>query len=359
MGRIMPSASAEEPNSLERVRASRATLEDIARDAGMSVATVDRVINDRPGVRERTRKRVLEVAARLRYVDLPKQETARNSAIDIVLDFILPNGSNPFISLLAQHLEAHGSGRPDLQLRVHTIEGFSPIALATKLAELVGHTQGVGVIALDHPIVREAIRTLEGSGVPIITLASDITQTSRLAYIGIDNRAAGRLAGYLIGRFLPRGPGKIALFKGSMSYRGHEEREMGFRSALSETAPELTIIESRELADDPALGYREACSLLERCPELSGIYSIGGGSDGIGQALEEARRGQEVVFVAHDLSESTRRLLSAGVLDMIIDQNPRVEAREAIEILAQAARREPFKPPANVLVRAIFRENLP
>ena len=65
-----------------------------------------------------------------------------------------------------------------------------------------GQTQGVGVIALDHPTVREAIRSLSANDIKVVTIASDILHVPRVAYIGIDNRAAGRLAGYLLNRFM-------------------------------------------------------------------------------------------------------------------------------------------------------------
>ena len=96
----------------------------------------------------------------------------------------------------------------------------------------------MGVIALDHPIVREAIRSLAEEGVKVVTLATDILHVPRVAYVGIDNRAAGRLAGYLLSRFIgAQAEAKVALFAGSLSYRGHQEREMGFRHILAEEIP--------------------------------------------------------------------------------------------------------------------------
>ncbi|WP_284946693.1 LacI family DNA-binding transcriptional regulator [Acidisoma cladoniae] len=340
---------------------SRITLDDIARDSGLSVATVDRVINARPGVHGRTRNRVLEVASRLGYITATVTELPEVSASApiISLDFVLPDGTNSFILNLAQQIELLGAARPDLRLRLHMIEGFNPAALAAKLAELVGRSHGVGITALDHPVVREAIRSLTGSGIPVLTLASDITQVPRIAYVGIDNRAAGRLAGYLLGRFLPKAPAKIALFAGSLSYRGHEEREMGFRHIVSEAYPDLSVVELREVNDDTGRGYEEAKALLGKYADIAGIYSIGGGTEGIARALEETGRAQDVVFVGHELTEHTRRFLMSGTMDVVIDQNPRVEAREAIDLLTRAARQEVFVRGATVRVHAIFRENLP
>ena len=334
----------------------RPTVLDIAREAGVSSATVDRVLNNREGVRERTRSSVLETARRLGYVTAGETPA---SSLPIRLDFVLPAGTNTFIANLFEQLLNRASLHNDVDVRVHSIEGFNPDSLAQQLDALIGTTQGVGVIALDHPTVREAMRRLAASGAPIVTLVSDILHVPRLSYVGIDNRAAGRLAGYLLGRLIrTEGKRKVALFAGSLSYRGHEEREMGFRHVIMEEFPDLEVVEFREIRDDRQRAYEEVSSLLKRHPDLSAIYNIGAGNAGIGHALLEAGLSRSVLFLGHELTESTKRLLLDGTMDAVIDQNPRVEAREAISILKGAVLGERFEyhPPR---LQVIFRENIP
>lgn len=336
----------------------RSTLTDIARAAGVSSATVDRVLNNRSGVRARTREVVLETARRLGYVGEATGVAGVGAGV-IRLDFAVPAGTNTFMKMLQRNIELLAEYRPELAVNVAMIEGFDPDALARTLLELKGRTQGVGVIALDHPTVREAIRSLSAAGVKVVTIASDISHVPRVAYVGIDNRAAGRLAGYLVNRFVGRDKaGKVALFAGSLSYRGHEEREMGFRHILTEEAPNLAIVELREMLDDRQKAYAEAAALLERHPDLAAIYNIGAGNTGIARALKERRRERAVVFIGHEATEGTKELLLDGTLDAVIDQNPRVEAREALNILTQAVRGLPFEfhPPR---LQVIFRENIP
>lgn len=337
----------------------RSTLVDVAREAGVSPATVDRVLNNRTGVRSRTREIVLNTAQRLGYIS--DETKISDSALDdlVKLDFILPLGTNSFIAALHQQLESQGANRPDLAVNIHTIEGFNPDSLARKLLELRGRTQGVGVIALDHPTVREAIRTLSSDGVKLVTLASDILHVPRVAYVGIDNRQAGRLAGHVLGRFLGTSePKKVALFAGSLSYRGHEEREMGFRHIFSEEFPKLQIVELREIKDDRERAFQEASTLLDHYTDLAGIYNIGGGNQGIGRALKERNRGNTVVFVGHEATDGNKALLLDGTLDAVIDQNPRVEAREALNILMHSVKGLPYDYHAPRL-QIIFKENLP
>jgi LacI family transcriptional regulator len=326
-------------------------VSDIARTAGVSSATVDRVLNNREGVKERTREIVLEAARSLGYLPGSAQLNA-NTTDRIKLAFVLPAGTNTFIANLRDQIARQAALRPEIELTIHSVEGFNPDTLARALEDLKGQAQGVGVIALDHPTVREAMRALAESGTHIVTIASDILHVPRVGYIGIDNRAAGRLGGYILGRFLGQQPkNKIALFAGSLSYRGHEEREMGFRRVIAEEFSHLNIVELNEIEDS-----REA--LLKRHPDLAGIYNLGAGNQGIGQALMDSGKSDSVIFIGHELTESTKRLLLNGTMDAVIDQNPRVEAREALATLMSSIKGEPFdqQPPR---VQVIFRENIP
>ncbi|WP_375449680.1 LacI family DNA-binding transcriptional regulator [uncultured Devosia sp.] len=335
----------------------RPTLVHIAREAGVSSATVDRVLNDRPGVRASTRDLVMEAARQVGYVSAVQSESPQPIA-NLALDFVLPAGTNSFLEDLRQQLIRQGEQTANVSVRVHSIEGFNPFTLAETLKRLEGKSSGVGIVGLDHPTVREAIRATTLSGVPVITLLSDIHHVPRAGYVGIDNRSAGRLAGYLTARLLGPGAYQVALFAGSLSYRGHEEREAGFRHIIAEEFPEITVIDLTEVKDDNEQAYRAAIAHLDAHPKVAAIYNIGGGSLGIARALEERGRAQSIVFVGHELTPVHQSLLLSGTMDVAIDQNARVEAREAIAQLAKVAHGEAWDMhPLRIAV--FFRENLP
>ncbi len=334
----------------------RPTITDIARESGVSSATVDRVLNNRSGVRGRTRELVLQTAQRLGYVG--DADAMQRDLRPVTLDFILPAGTNSFIEELRQQLAAQGKEAPNIRVRIHSIEGFNPVTLADKLHDLEAASDGVGVVGLDHPAVREAIRALVASGVPVATMLSDIHHVPRIGYVGIDNRSAGRLAGYLTARLLGPGHHKVALFVGSLSYRGHEEREAGFRHIVAEDFPNLEVIDLAEVRDDTQRAYDAAAALFEEHPDIAAIYNVGGGKRGIGRALEERGLSRKVVFVGHELTPPIKRLLLDSTIDVLIDQNARVEAREAIAQLARVARGHPWSMhPLRIAV--FFRENIP
>lgn len=346
-----------------RMPSLRPTLLDLAREAGVSSATVDRVLNNRQGVKPRTRDIVLSTARRLGYLSDEQEDviSLRPTAAvrPVNLQFLLPAGTNAFIKALQKHIEGQVAGHDALAARVATIEGFNPESLARSLDDVPRDIDGIGVVALDHPLVREGIRRLAHRGVRVVTIASDVQNVPRLAYVGIDNRQAGRLAGHVLGRFLGRSTAaKVAFFAGSRAYRGHEEREMGFRSILAEETPEIRMVEMRESMDDRERAHAETLSILDEHPDLAGIYNAGAGNPGIARALVERGLGGKVVLIGHEATDGNKRLLLEGIMDAVIDQNPRVEAREALNVLTKAVRNEPYALVAPRLA-IIFRENLP
>ncbi|WP_226629254.1 LacI family DNA-binding transcriptional regulator [Alloyangia pacifica] len=332
----------------------KSTIKEIADRAGVSSATVDRVLNDRPGVRNRTRDRVLQAAQAVGYFGDHLQD--RGSANRLL--FILPEGDNSFMQSLRRFLLIEAQERDDVTIEIRTVPSHPPAGYIAALRQAAGAYDGLGIVGPDHPEIREELNQLAATGIKVSTLVSDIPAVTKIGYVGVDNRAAGRLAGLLMGRFLPEGlPGKVLMFIGSQSYRGHEEREMGFRSILAGDFPHLQVSDFVVIQDDRETAYRSAFELLKR-GDIVGIYNIGAGNQGIAQAIKEHSAARDVVFIAHDLTDATRTLLLDRTIDAIVDQNPRVEAREVIRNLVAAVkgRMEPEYPPR---LQVIFRENIP
>src|SRR3954453_8918051 len=308
---------------------------DVARLAGVSTATVDRVLNRRPGVRAITVQRVLKAATELDYMPAEELQAAMTPK-PMRLLFLLPDGTNRFLTMLGQ-LIAHSETRLkpfNVRCQVETIKSFNPELLARQLWRSRDKVDGIAFMALEHPAVRESVNMLAAQGVPTVTLISDILNARRAAYVGLDNRSAGRTAGYLIARFIGPRPAKVAMIAGSLSYRAHEEREMGFLHFFEEMFPAIDVVGLREGHDDEAKNYRQTKTLLARHPGLGGIYNIGGGADGIGRALKEAGRQRDVAFVGHGLPPATRALLIDRPMEAVITQNPQTSLMDCVAIFA-------------------------
>ncbi|MDP9836227.1 LacI family transcriptional regulator [Neorhizobium huautlense] len=339
----------------------RPTIVDVAHHAGVSTATVDRVLNGRQGVRAPTVQRVMRSAAQLGYVegDLLGETIATAPAN---ISFLLPAGNNRYLTHLGKLVIEHTPlfQKNGIRPTVEYIKSFSPDALAAAMIRHGKSADGIAFMALEHPTVREAVNRLAEKGVPTVTLISDIANAQRSMYLGLDNRSIGRLAGYLIARFVGNAAAKVAMIAGSLSYRAHEEREMGFLHVLQESHPNIEVVGIREGQDDEALNYRQMRMLLSQHPDLAGIYNIGGGASGVGKAIKDARREQSLVFVGHGLTPDTRAFLIDGTMDAVITQNPGETINRAIRVFNNLREGRPADEDIDPLrSEVIFRENLP
>jgi ABC-type sugar transport system, periplasmic component len=336
-------------------------IADIARLSGVSTATVDRVLNNRPGVRPATIQRVMKAAAELEYI--PESDlSAALAPKPLRLAFLLPDGTNRYLTRLGQLIRQSEAVLAPMGIRaqVEFIKSFNPELLARGLLQHWRKVDGVAFMALEHPAVREAVNELAARNVPTVTVISDVLNCRRAAYVGLDNRAAGRTAGYLFARFIGPRAAKVAMIAGSLSYRAHEDRELGFLHFLNEAAPAIEVVGLREAHDDEAISYRQMRTLLSHHPDLAGIYSIGGAAEGVAKALKEMRRERDVVFIGHGFTPETRSLLIDGTMDAVITQDPRGALMSCAGIFTNLrAGRDALHGIEPPRIEVIFRENLP
>jgi LacI family transcriptional regulator len=340
---------------------SRASLLDVARAAGVSLATVDRVVNRRDSVRGKTAAKVEAALARLGYrPNLAATRLARNLSFHFV--FILPIGANTFMTNLAEQVRRTATWLESQRafIDILHVDVFDPEALAEALASLPSDYHGVATIALDHPKVRAAIDDLVDRGIRVVTLVSDAPNSRRLHYVGIDNPAAGRTAATLMGRFLGGRRGSIGVIAGSLVLRDHAERQFGFHQILASEYPDLTPLPAVEGRDDNERTRILAQALLTHQPDLVGLYSVGAGNRGIAAALQGFGRAHEIVWIAHELTVHTRALLLSGVVDAIINQDPGHEARSAARVLLAHCWGDPVvSDQERINIDIFLRDNLP
>jgi len=340
---------------------ARASLHDVARAAGVSLATVDRVLHGRAGVHARTVAHVNAVVEQLGYrpdpaaARLARKRSAR-------LAFVLPSGTNSFVALLNQQVQGMAPWLAEQRASavVQTVDVFAPRVLAQHLNSLHGQFDAVVVMALDHPQVRAAIDDLVAHGTLVVTLVSDVPTSKREHFVGIDNVAAGRTAGTLLGRFIVPREGRIGIVLGSRALRDHAERLFGFEQVMAAEYPQLKLLPPIEGHDLSERTEPLVAKLVKREPELVGLYSIGAGNRGIQAALAASGRAQHVAWVCHELTPHARRALLDGVADAVINQDAGHEVRSACRLaLARLSGERVLADQERIRIDIFLKDNLP
>ncbi|MBB4346636.1 LacI family DNA-binding transcriptional regulator [Aliirhizobium cellulosilyticum] len=311
------------------------TVHDIARSAGVSLATVDRVLNGRPGVRHITRERVEKAISSLGYVrDVAAANLAKGRTYSFV--FVLPNYDNSFMIGIRDEVHAaiSRSGAERTQIRIVEVPPFDAAALADALNRIIpDRPDGVAFVAVEGAEVHAAVAGLKDAGIAVVTLVSDLPGSERDHFAGIDNHAAGRTAANLLGRFTGGRNGRIAVIAGSMLVRDHRERLEGFLAVMGESFARLDVLPVMEARDNPALTAEVVSAALRRYPDIIGLYSLGAGNRGMVHALREVAREARPVVVAHELTGTTRAALAEDLIDAVLNQDAGHEVRSAIRVL--------------------------
>lgn len=312
------------------------TITQIAEAAGVSTATVDRVLNNRPGVNPATVEKVRAVMQTL-GAGSPARGRPRATP-NYRFAYVLPASRRGFFDLVDRVIaQAAGDFRHQHMTEItHRLPNQDGADFAAELAKL-GDLDGIALLAPDVPQVKLAINELVRSGVHVVTLFSDVPGSLRETFIGADNRAAGRTAGVLLGRCLPRrGKGRCAMLSPATRYAAEIDRRIGFTQVLEERYPGAELIQLPDLPESEDQAYAVARRLLD--PERTGgrldaLYNVGPGSHGVSRALQELGYGPELGVVVHDLLEAHRALLVSGGVTYVLHQDVHYAVLTAARVL--------------------------
>lgn len=337
------------------------TVHDIAREAGVSLATVDRVLNQRPGVRHVTVERVQAAVDKLGYVrDLSAANLARQRLYRLA--FVLPTGQSQFLAALEDAVREAVLGLKSDRLDLQSVRApvDDPAAIKRCFERLMQQgVDGVAVMANETPMIRDMIARLKDKGIAVVALVTDQPETRRDHFVGIDNVAAGRTAGTLLGRFVAGKEGAVAVVVNSTQARDMVERRLGFDEVTQKNFPNLRALPSLEGHDNFDETHKLVSRAIAENPDIVGIYSVGAGLRGVTRAVEEAAS-RDVVVVGHELTEHSREALELGLVDVVINQNVGHIVRSAARVLrAMTDGVEVIASQEQIRIEIVMKENLP
>lgn len=340
----------------------RPTVHDVANEAGVSLATVDRVLNGRPGVREQTVQRVQNAVSKLGYVrDTYAANLARQREYRFAV--LLPQGPSQFVDTVKEALtEACAAQAAErISAQIFSIPRNDPHRVVRELRALQATPlDGVAIMTTETPQVRDAIMRLRSAGVPVVALVADLPSSERDYFVGIDSISAGRTAGFLLGRFLRNLSGQILVVTPSMLARDSVERRLGFDAVIARDFRDLQVLPSLETHADPDRTQAVIARAAETYSEIVGIYSMGAGNGPLLEALRSNGLMPGRAVILHELTPATRQALIDGEVDAVIGQNIGHLVRSTLRVLRAKCDNTPiYEAQERIRIDIITRENLP
>lgn len=297
----------------------RPTIKDLADAAGVSVATVNRILAGAANVRPATRAKVQDVAENIGFYGLGTiQARAAASRPKLRFGILLLQPHRAYYQLLAQDLRAAAAAHPEAEitLQIEFLEDLSPQNTASRALAMAESCHAIALTAAVHPDVTRALDQIRARGIPVFAYITQLSASGEMPYVGLDNWKVGRTCAWGIDH-LCRPRGKVALLMGNPRFRSQEMNEAGFRSYFREHPGRMTLMEPQMTFESAAIA-QEICEKALQDPDLSGIYVAGGGISGAIAALRAHPRRDEVVLIGYQLMDNTRDALLDGTMTWVI-----------------------------------------
>lgn len=335
----------------------RFPIKEIARQAGLGTATVDRALNNRAHVSPQTQSRVRAAVAELEAQETQLSARGRRLFVDVVVE-----APQRFSRQIRAACEAvlpditQAVFRPRFLLQ-EVMQESEIIGALTRIEKRGSH--GVCLKARDVPAVRSMVDRLENAGIPVVTFATDIPASRRTAYVGLDNAKAGRTAAYLLANMLTKPRGTILTSRSQEDFQGETERHIQFRETFVALRPDCNIIEVTGGAGLTGDTRRRLQDVLARANSIDAVYSMGGGNQAILDVLKTHGYGPQH-FIAHDLDADNVTLLQAGEISFVLHHDLYLDMRRVFHALS--ARHGLAQPAETALlgdVQIITPHNLP
>lgn len=311
-----------------------ATIKDIAELAGVSRGTVDRVLNHRGCVNDKTAQKVLEIARALNYKPNPAGLALAAQKKNLKLGVIICHTSNLFFAEILRHikLKADELNCYNCSVLIRQV-AFDDQMQADAIDSLLDEgINGLALCPVNTQLIHDKIEELTANGIPVVTYNTDLSNSNRVAYVGSDYFRCGETAAGLM-RLMTHGQINVGIITGSSDVLCHTERVAGFTKVINTSCPNINIIDIVYCNDDEIESYELTQTLLNDHPEINALLFTAGGVYGGCRAIKSMKLPQQPAIFTFDAVTFFPALLEDGTILTSICQRPEIQGRKPLEIL--------------------------
>lgn len=311
----------------------RPTIVDIAKQLGVSVATVHRALRDSPSVTPATKRRVREVAKEIGYQpNLAARALSSKSSIRISVNTL--KGTTSFWDEVRAGVndEIANLDIKNVDINYRTHSHVIDDELAAFESALSDHVEGIITFPSDPRKLAPLLAKAEEANIPVVCIATDAPESGRIAVVSVNTEVSGALAADFIGHVV-RGKGTVGATLFEYSVTEHAEKYNAFRETMQQFYSHLHVLEPVEDHDVEETGYDRCCKLLRDNPDLLGIYVTTELSMPVIQAARDMGRLEGLSIITTDLFPALAKEIRSGAVMASIYQRPRTQGRMAFRVL--------------------------
>jgi LacI family transcriptional regulator len=314
----------------------RVGVHEVARRAKVSIGTVDRALHGRPGINEATRTKVLRIAKQLGYSpDLAARALAVRRS-QFVIGVCIPEEIRSFYDQMREGIfeEARRAGHIGLDLIYRPVPSLGEGERKQLSGLLKEDIRGLIVMPGNPKVVAPLIDAAEERGIRVVCICSDAPQSKRSVVVYANPELQGRMAAELLAKFTTEGT--VAVITGMLRTEEHRLKVEGFRQYFAQQSrgKVACVLEAHESEEE---SYRKARELLERHPQLSGIYVTTVNCLPVCRAVKEHGLAGKVRLITTDLFPRMVPYFENGIIYASIYQDPYTQGRHAVRALVDHA----------------------
>lgn len=314
------------------------TIETIAKRAGVSRGTVDRVLHGRGRVKPETAERVRAVMAEMNFqpntLGRAFYMSRQNNKIGVLVSFReadfqqqVMEGIDDGISYAQQH-------------GIEVLMEFAPpddtAAYFAALERLLNSgVRGLALRGIQSEIVNDRLRALRKEQVLLVTYNEDIDPSLRDCFVGARDRQGGACAAFLMHQMSPAQGCTLIVGVDPLHYSS-EERIQGFIDYFRQSARKMEFPHVVYGQGSHDVSYRVTQKHIKALPNLTGVFVSGAGLSGAAHAVDDAGLSGKVKVVGYDATKSNVAYLKKGTVQFLVDQGPYLQGYKSIQILSDA-----------------------
>ncbi len=338
----------------------KVSIKDVAKRAGVSIGTVDRVIHNRGRVSEDTQKKVLKIC---REMDYQPNVLAQRLASDKTFVFATftpkPKRDNSYwqtplngILKAADELSGYGVRVENYFFDQDDEESFRQESLNI----LLNKPDGVLMAPLFHREAGDLAKKLDANHIPYVFIDSIVEGTNYLSYFGQDSFRSGYLAGRLIWFHLKKKSEVIIInFTSDLENHLHlKNREKGMQQFLEDHHFRGKIVNLN-------IGPREELllthTLYERLHHKTLGLFVTSSAHKVARSLQKIGKDQ-LMFIGYDLTPDNVGYLNKGIIDVLLCQKPMAQGYDGILALFNyLVRKREIEKDHSMPIEIVVREN--
>lgn len=313
------------------------TIKDIAKLAGVSRGTVDRVVNNRPGVNPETEAAVRALMEELGYHPNAAGKMLAARKRKLRLAFLTVHGPDAifFEDVLHAAREKAGELR-DLGVTVdfYLVRQYDRPYLERLLREVeASEPDGIAALPLRTKPFVEFMERMNQKNIPAVFYNIDEDFASRLCYVGCDYVQSGRVAAGLCALCVGKhGKVGVATYDGADAV-SFTTRMRGFSQEILGQYPGMALADHGKPAIFHGSDFTQVFSLLDRHPDLKALYIVNLGDFSVCRAVREHAGWRDLAVVTNDLVPVQAEMLRNGTISATVTQQPDQQGALSLQVL--------------------------